>query len=1223
MGKGSLRAHRRGNDKNYVRDNVTEKTWESKVREKFSSNDIAVVHVAEPKAGKPFHGKRATSVPPLVYNNNKNSSFRARAANLLWNLLTVSNRRDMRNSFVLWSNQIIYIPIDVIDMVLDGFIKFYNISKLGFAEEPTLYVEKLIDYVKDNFETFGLSRWVDKPEFSERSIQVDKSEPEVIYLEGGKRKKDKLKNFVGKYAGIVPGVTATHIKSEMMRNTYHIDQESKIYGGGKDLWYAPHRTWDWVGGELDDWVITDEEDPDGTWTDVPDVGVSGGGGGKSFISNNVKNKGSGGGRKKNNKGWQQANQANRPLRVFNKEQPQECPPACDFTPSSGPCSPDGEPESRYGPGCGKREYPDFVYGDDPLGETLFRPEELAPLLDGLPLGRIRHFVYDQFGAPFCGLVAIDVATGFKPDLDNYVMRANGRNPVLALGGNMYLEKYAASRQVNLVICSYINDYNLSTMTNAFNPLWKTVILKHIRMICDDDGEECDHYCLVVKKHATDEETDLVIPKPHRFTCFKINSDIKLGQRRLDFSNRDRRSFRDRRDKLKYQDSYREVTIRKSLDIFLFGYGFSFDLDCLDRVMVISESRFREAYIEGQNLAGSGNDPLKSLILVDRMSEINTNPDLPLIFLNTKRALEVALSNLDRSNVEINNRGLIAYNAPNNNVAMPNLNNAARMRLQGGGNEVRKYILNDPKINMPIAVAPIGCPVLSKKRVVGPGAYSVTDSPGLLAAFVGRSMTKVPGEGGPINDFVDFSKNFLDEMIDKLEGHITEPDPVEFFREHYKGIKSQKEIEQTLKVYEECSRGYRRKKGNSAFVKFEDNCKETESGLLGRPRLIMTMSNEMLVELCPIIALLDKWNHGPVRDFQVKDMSPQEMIDKICHHSKGNHCVTDYSSFESSITPLIRKIEIHLMERLCLRFGFKRTLAALNRYGRGFRTLESKWGSFLIGSRCSGDFWTSVGNGIISICLMKYCSKDKESDFKMIAEGDDGLVPIEVPDVDLLETLGFKFSSEIAGTKEGDADFLRSRWIDGKRYLNIGRCLKVFWVRKACRLKRSKQLFLLRCAGLSLYYLSPGHPVLTAIVNRIGRETRSMTKFRSASLFLDTWKGEHKLIDGSYPIDVKVDESMRVEVAKGATGFEPLSINQQLHLEKVFDEDQVFNLGNVFDNCEEVRNFCKTSFLEEIEHSPDSEDFENMVTMLKRWGVLKDKRRAKTRFGMGKVLPWDD
>jgi hypothetical protein len=418
--------------------------------------------------------------------------------------------------------------------------------------------------------------------------------------------------------------------------------------------------------------------------------------------------------------------------------------------------------------------------------------------------------------------------------------------------------------------------------------------------------------------------------------------------------------------------------------------------------------------------------------------------------------------------------------------------------------------------------------------------------------------------------------------------MAEPDKFEYFRDHYKESRGKKWVDKILNDYHDWENGtgphdYDQ---HSAFVKFEDSSKldPVSNEWMTKPRLIMTMSNEMLVKCCRVLELIHRFNDGPFQKYQVKNLTPDEMARRISEFSEAAHAVTDYSSFESSIDKWVMEIEAFCLLAMANLAGFAELAKDLKVFINKPRVLKTRHGLFQIWTRCSGDFWTSFGNGVVNVCVQAYVKwiKIGEPDvehpsfswakfmdeFEMLAEGDDGLMPLSLLNKELVNSLGFDFSTAQTGVMPGDTDFLGSRWVDGKRYLNVAKVLtRMFWVKNGTKLKKSKQLYILRCMAASVYHLSPGHPVLTAAVNRIGKLTSGISAFKGARAYLDRWK--FPVLGSSFPHDVPVDESMRGVVSESAEGFTPICPIAQRELERRLTEDEFLYVGSYFQGDENV------------------------------------------------------
>lgn len=645
------------------------------------------------------------------------------------------------------------------------------------------------------------------------------------------------------------------------------------------------------------------------------------------------------------------------------------------------------------------------------------------------------------------------------------------------------------------------------------------------------------------------------------------------------TNKDVRTIVCQREDLKSQDEY--ITVKVGEAPFLSGYDMSW-LNSLwgfmcERTYQVSSVRLTHVYNEMQLLHLNGKDPLAAVADLNRLREVNTDVAMSHVLTHTGEVAKLLASGLGKVACPTErDRTLIGFDTDGHAAFIPEVA-FDNVRLHGGRekfidkknwNHVSRWKRGDRHKPKRICVAPIGA-------VTHHGLFSSNDEQSTLAAFVGRAMAK---EEYPslvhLDEFLAFSTSFLDDVINNTEISLgQEPEPSVAYIDHYRGKKKAEVITNNVGEYNKYMRGemstreLKKFTRHSAFVKCENNTKMYKGEAYVRPRLIMTLSKLYSFMLVPLVALMQAWAHGPFSKYQVKGMTTQEMLEKIVSVSNRPHCVTDMSAFESSITKSVRQLENHVMVRLCEKAGYLRTKAYLLNLVSDGRFLHVPWGVLWIVTRCSGDFWTSFGNGIVNVCLNAYCAHKKGLEFSMIAEGDDGLISSDIPCTDILHDLGFKFSSEIKGEREAQCDFLRSLWALEGRILNVPRCMQSLWLKKACYLRRSKQLFLLRCVGQSLHHLSPGHPILWALVERIGMETSGASSFKNHTDYLDMWKYLPNM--GKYPVGIVINESLRPLLAVGTHGFPPISICDQLVLEDRLLNDRDIFLGRLLDDYPEM------------------------------------------------------
>jgi hypothetical protein len=598
------------------------------------------------------------------------------------------------------------------------------------------------------------------------------------------------------------------------------------------------------------------------------------------------------------------------------------------------------------------------------------------------------------------------------------------------------------------------------------------------------------------------------------------------------------------------------------------------------------------YSEMQVLAATGRDPSLAISSVAKPRTVNTNSGLEKILYNTAKAARIIGSELHQTGCATSTVGLVAYERDARESIVPD---ETRRVLRGEGSctnrVLGKWKHERMLVPKPVAVAPAGC-------VLGPGIRHTTNSSSIFMAFHTRAIKDQSARDEVLlDDFYKVTMPFFHKMVKEVDlSGIQELEPIEAFHILNEKHRSARWMKEKADNYDKFMKGemdsisVKRYERCSGFVKDESNVKVViENGqkvARPRPRMIMVMSDRAVVELANVGLLLRAWKKGPVRQFQIKSFTPDEVAQIVVAHTDRRHVITDMSAFEASLDPFIRKIENFVILSLAERAGFSRCLPLLRRYLFGPRILVTKWGRLHLETRCSGDFWTSDGNGIVNIALNYYVAQNKGIPrFRMIAEGDDGVIPAEMVDCETMGKLGFKFSSDLRGTRPGDCDFLSNRFVRVEggvyRLLSIAKVFDVFWVKKGVRLRRSKQLWLLRCAANSLHWLSPGHPISFALVNRIGLLTRSSTGFKGDSRYMDTWKDLYR--SDKYPRDVKVNEALRASISQGGHGFPPVSIAVQLELEDRINNMAEIYIGRLLDDWDEVEKRTLSDERESLDH----------------------------------------
>jgi len=509
----------------------------------------------------------------------------------------------------------------------------------------------------------------------------------------------------------------------------------------------------------------------------------------------------------------------------------------------------------------------------------------------------------------------------------------------------------------------------------------------------------------------------------------------------------------------------------------------------------------------------------------------------------------------------------------------------------------------------IAYAPDGTPT-RLGEAIHPGHRPKTTVINVMAAASGRSQT---GPDARVPDLLQelrahaakVFKPYVDATPQPAHSEQTETQD-EAYRRHMRGKLKKSTVEANIELMRRyrindptLKPAVRRKMERCGmFVKGEDSSKRGKYRVQSKPRLIMTMSLVMHYDLCRLLDLIHAFNESPFAKYQVKNGTIEENNLKVFEAMEQPHLVTDYSSYEASITEPHRMVELDLLSSLCERFGFSMLQEALDRHCYGGRFINFKAVRFWIASRCSGDYYTSFGNGVLNFAIMTFCAEKNGvdwSDMKAVFEGDDAVVPANVPDLSIITDLGFKFSLAIEGTKGGDCDFCSARFVKVEeeilRILNIHKYVtSFFYVKTDQALKPSKIKWLWRCMGASLHHLSPGHPILGALVERIGVVTRGCTQYAAYEAHLDTWK--FKGYDSEYPRNFRICHKKRVAVATGSQDFPPIPISAQLAIEESI-RNGVYEFGTILDGSSSVLDHAEIT----RDLGSDDRDFRSLYAAL--------------------------
>jgi hypothetical protein len=457
-------------------------------------------------------------------------------------------------------------------------------------------------------------------------------------------------------------------------------------------------------------------------------------------------------------------------------------------------------------------------------------------------------------------------------------------------------------------------------------------------------------------------------------------------------------------------------------------------------------------------------------------------------------------------------------------------------------------------------------------VLGAGLYN-RGLDQLAVAVLGRQGALCPEPDQ--NVLIDFDR-FCSRIVDMLIKQVNVPDGWCDTERGHLDIMSAKTttyLDGLWDVFNQWRAGpnvNRKAAVGGVFIKDESNGKVVQSRVFGRPRGIYEMSDRDKVLWLPMLVVLGELMKTPfVKAVSIKGCDREEIIAKVLFATFYPHMLSDYSKFESSIRNWIRKHEGRLMRELLPRMG-QCGVDCLNTYlptlfGRMYRG-----GAFRVwlDVRSSGDFITAAGNLLVNIFLTGYEDYVRSGlDFgpwslhfvntPRVYEGDDAVVrPIHT--AEFQRDLGFDFDVLVANAP-GPSDFCRMYPARDDIILDVYRVLMRYgWLRsRHASLKVSKLKFLYRASALSLHYRRPHHPVLWALVKRVGELTSGTRAYKSwaqhapdihrrlADLGL-SGKDVEKRFPDTYCSDHRVDVSVGGPDRVGIPIGDQLWIEEQLH-----------------------------------------------------------------------------
>lgn len=460
--------------------------------------------------------------------------------------------------------------------------------------------------------------------------------------------------------------------------------------------------------------------------------------------------------------------------------------------------------------------------------------------------------------------------------------------------------------------------------------------------------------------------------------------------------------------------------------------------------------------------------------------------------------------------------------------------------------------------------------------VGVGAFPSKDPFTAAVAAVGRQCFGKTGNRKYVHDFRTISRFYARKIMTELNGKINSFGPadrltrIEFdlLLKSIPPAKRQAVWEAMEGQLHGLPRSVWQKAG--AFNKLECCLKSMAPTV--KPRSIVSMPLRMYIESIHCLTAQELIYSCPcVERWMIKHCDAAAVFNKVREIYDAVHVSQDISGFENALLPEMRLVEQIVLPGVLQMMGFAGEARTVRSFMGRTREIKTPYMRYDVNVRCSGDFWTSLGNGLINICLIltgDYVAKGrpalcawwgKARNLKFITEGDDAILPAALQNREVTRGLRMEFSLFSLADQPGGADFLKVTYhpiFDEKGVYQgrLGNTLR--WARGLTfvfgeNLKMSKRLSLLRAKAWSVHHLQPGHPMTAALVYLIGKMTSGHTGFSGWEKHLSKWNFDFSKIDISKPIPyIEPSSGLRTALATSRCPDLPrITVDDQLEFER--------------------------------------------------------------------------
>jgi len=267
------------------------------------------------------------------------------------------------------------------------------------------------------------------------------------------------------------------------------------------------------------------------------------------------------------------------------------------------------------------------------------------------------------------------------------------------------------------------------------------------------------------------------------------------------------------------------------------------------------------------------------------------------------------------------------------------------------------------------------------------------------------------------------------------------------------------------------------------------------------RGIYARVDEAKVIFGPIIKKIEEivYKHPAFVKHVAVDKRPQYIYDRLFKPG-CKYLATDYTSFEAHMSKeMFQLIEYFIYKHFVGKTNTQMfsIIELMERVVSGKNIIKNKYFSgYIHARRMSGEMTTSLGNGLINYCLMKFACYLRNIDTIGVVEGDDGLFAVDqsvVFDAQIFKDMGCMVKLDEHNYLE-TAGFCQNVF-DIEERINIVDPIKILCNFGWCQTKylhasHKTKMKLLRVKALSMLFQCAGCPIVHVLASRLLYLTKS-------------------------------------------------------------------------------------------------------------------------------------